>query len=91
MAAGHLGEEDRGLRGLALAEEDRIVTARRPGRPVREQLAGVGGDAVPVARTPPFDLAADVVDQRVLFPALPGDVEIGGKPRLAALRARRPG
>ena len=39
VPTGDLGEEDRRLGGLALAEEHRLVTGRRPGRPVREQLA----------------------------------------------------
>ena len=78
MAAGDLGEEDRGLGGLPLAEQDRLVTIGRLGGPVGEQLARVGGDAVPVARTPPLDLAADVVDQRVLLAPLAGDVEVEG-------------
>ena len=76
VAAGDLGQEDRRLGSLPLAEEDRLVTGRRAGRPVGEQLAGVRRDAVPVARAPALDLAADVVDQRVLLAALPGGVEV---------------
>src|SRR5579863_4997059 len=78
MAAGDLGEEDCGLGRLPLAEQDRLVPGGRFGGPMGEQLAGVGGDAVPVIGAPDLDLAADVVDQGVLFPALPGGVEVEG-------------
>ena len=37
-----------------------------------------GRDAVPVARTPPLDFAADVVDQRVLLPPLAREIEVEG-------------
>ncbi len=76
VPASDLGEEDRGLGGLPLAEQHRLVAIRRPSGPVRQQLARVGGDAVPVVRAPPLDFAADVVDQRVLLTPLPGDVEV---------------
>jgi hypothetical protein len=73
VAASDFGEEDRGLGGLPLAEQHRLVAIRRLSGPVRQELASVGGDAVPVVRAPPFDFAADVVDQRILLPALPRD------------------
>ena len=76
VAPGDLAEEDRRLGGLPLAEQDRLVAIRRLGSPVSQQLAGVGGDAVPVTGAPPLDLAADVVDQRVLLTPLAGDVEV---------------
>ena len=92
VAAGDLGEEDRRLRRLALAEQHRLVAVRRPGSPVGQQLAGVRGDAVPVAGTPPLDLAADVVDQRVLLAPLARDVEVEGLlSTLAPLPADRHG
>ena len=72
MPARDLREEDCRFGRLPLAEEDRLVTVR-PGRPVGKQLAGVGRDAVPVARTPAFDLAPDVVDQCVHLSALAGE------------------
>jgi len=71
VATGDLGEEDRGFGGLALAEEDGVI-AVGTGDPVREQLAGVGGGAVPVVHPPALDLQPDVVDQRVLLEALAG-------------------
>jgi len=43
---------------------------------VHQQLARVAGDAVPVVGPPQFDLAADVIDQRVLFAPLAGEVEV---------------
>ena len=76
VAADNLGQEDRRLGGLPLAEEDRIVSIWRPGRPVGEQLARVRGNAIPVAGSPPLDFAADVVDQRVLLSPLACDVEV---------------
>ena len=79
VAAGDLGQEDRGLGRLALAEQDAVL-AVGAGRPSAEQLAGVGRDPVPVARPPPLDLAADVVDQGVLLAALAGGVEVEGAP-----------
>lgn len=97
VATGDLSEEDRRLGGLALAEEDGVV-AMRPRSPMRQQLAGVGGDAVPVACPPALDLAADVVDQRVLLEALPRCIEVErrlfaralGRPRDRDERLARP-
>ncbi len=76
VPAGDLGQEDRGLGSLALAEQHRVVARRRLGGPVRQQLARVRRHAIPVARPPPLDLAADVVDQRVLLASLSGRVEV---------------
>jgi hypothetical protein len=55
-----------------LAEQHRLLTVG----PVREELAGVGRDAVPVVGPPPFDLEVDVVDERVLLSTFAGGVEV---------------
>ena len=73
---GDLGEEDRRLGRLALAEQDAVPRARRLAAQCCEQLAGDRRDAAVVAGAPPLDLAADVVDQRVLLAPLAGDVEV---------------
>ena len=57
---------------------------RTPGRRARaawrpsaaRSLRVIGRDAVPVARPPELDLAADVVDERVLLAPLAGGVEV---------------
>jgi len=62
-SSGDLGEEDRRLDSLALAEEHSVLATGRV-RPVRQQLAGDRRDSE-VRRAPAFDRASDVVDQRV--------------------------
>ncbi len=92
VPAGDLSQEDHCLGRLTLAEQHRLVARGRPGSPVREQLSGVGRHAVPVARPPELDLAAAVVDQRVLLPPLASHVEVQLKHLwrpLAALSCRR--
>ncbi len=60
---GDLGQEDRRLGGLALAEQHPVLAGGVG--PVLEQLAGDRRDAGVAAGPPQLDLAADVVDQRV--------------------------
>jgi hypothetical protein len=72
VAAGDLSEEDCRLCGLALAEEDRVVAHRRRRCPVDEELSRVRRDAVPVARPPDLNVAAYLVDERVLLAPLSG-------------------
>jgi len=72
MTTGDLGQKDRGLDRLALAEQHGLVADG----PVRQELARVGRGAVPVVRPPSLDLAPDVVDERVRFATLAGHVEV---------------
>ena len=65
------GQEDRGLGGLALAEQDPVFSVRV--RPMLEQLPGNRGDTgvLPVT-TPLLDLPPEIVDQAVPLAALAG-------------------
>ncbi len=77
VATGHLGQEDRGLRCLALAVENPVL----PGRvgPVLEQLSRRRRDPLVVAVPPSLDLAAQIVDHRVAFAALAGQLDVKGR------------
>ncbi len=84
-ASGDLGQEDRRLGRLPLAEQHPVL-APRVG-PVLQQLAGRRGDARVAPLSPDLDLAAQVVDQRVALPALAGQVEVGRLLREPGLEA----
>ena len=74
VASGDLGQEDRRLGGLALAEQD--ADPRGPGRPSAEQLPGDRRDPVVLLARHSSTSRADVVDQGVLLAALAGGVEV---------------
>jgi hypothetical protein len=89
--AGDLGEEDRRLEGLDLAEEQRIRPVGRG--PVLEELAGDGGHPRAAAPAPHLELLADPVDEVVGGeplgrPALAGEGQLGGRPLLFGLGDR---
>jgi hypothetical protein len=77
LAARHLGQIDRRLSGLPLTEQHPVLTLGTGGPgPVLQQLAADRRDARIVATPPQLHPLTDVVDQRVLLPALTGDVEV---------------
>ena len=82
--AGDLGQEDRGLEGLDLAEEERLLPVGR--RPVGEELAGDRGDAGVAGCPPGVDVLADPVDEVVvghpLADPVAGQAELGAALRL---------
>src|SRR6266545_3014622 len=88
VPASNLGEVDRGLGGLPLAEEHRLFSLRRHGSPVLQELASDGSDARVLPCPPAIDLETDVVDKAVLLAALTCRVEVEGRLPLALLAGR---
>ena len=76
MPSSDLRQEDRGLGRLPLAVEDTVFPDRV--RPVLQQLARGRRDTLVLAVPPALDLAAQVVDQLVAFPALGGQLDVEG-------------
>ena len=72
LLAGDLGQVDRRLERLDLAEEERLVAILV--RPVAEQLARRGRDPGIVRSSPGRDMRADAVDRVVLLHPLRGPV-----------------
>ncbi len=82
--AGNLTEEDRGLEGLDLAEEERLLAAGLG--PVGQQVAGDRRDAGVSGAPPGADMLAHAVDEVVVERLLRGEVagqrELRAAPRL---------
>lgn len=80
MAASHLGQIDRRLGGLPLAEQHRSSRLPVGARPVLQQLAAHRRHPRVAAVAPQLHPLADIVDQRVLLATLAGDVEVESQP-----------